>query len=337
MSEHKNDIKDWFQRLYHPLKNIHSQYYKLNLDKKEITKIQKLLNEYDIKNYKNRIRLVKDDIPFEEKTILNRFNIYNYTKLERDNLMLKNLLSKVEKQENKKINLKLKKFKTNNEYGQLTLIKRNKLDLQSKYSPLNSDRSDKSRIPLNFISNHDSNKEILKTNSNYLSSLKHKINSKSIDDKNIIKINKTDNNLNYFNTLDGVEQEEVKRRKKKSKNLENIYDKMKIVIRTGHNCEKSGKILNDDILLTKRRKIFETSIHKNKSKDKFNKSINYSKIRTKKDIEKNIINNQTNDIFKYLKENIKLKSQRRITALKTIDNENNYVEKNINLPMIKNN
>ena len=337
MSEHKNDIKDWFQRLYHPLKNIHSQYYKLNLDKNEITKIQKLLNEYDIKNYKNRIRLVKDDIPFEEKTILNRFNIYNYTKLERDNLMLKNLLSKVEEQENKKINLKLKKFKTNNEYGQLTLIKRNKLDLQSKYSPLNSDRSDKSRIPLNFISNHDSNKEILKTNSNYLSSLKHKINSKSIDDKNIIKINKTDNNLNYFNTLDGVDQEEVKRRKKKSKNLENIYDKMKIVIRTGHNCEKSGKILNDDILLTKRRKIFETSIHKNKSKDKFNKSINYSKIRTKKDIEKNIINNQINYIFKYLKENIKLKSQRRITALKTIDNENNYVEKNINLPMIKNN
>ena len=337
MSEHKKDIKDWFQRLYHPLKNIHSQYYKLNLDKNEITKIQKLLNEYDIKNYRNRIRLVKDDIPFEEKTVLNRFNIYNYAKLERDNLMLKNLLSKVEEQENKKINLKLKKFKTNNEYGHLTLIKRNKLDLQNINSPLNSDRSNKSKLPLNFISNHDSNKEILKTDSNYLSSLKHDFNSKSIDGKNIIKINKTDNNLNYFNTLDGVEQEEVKRRKKRSKNLENIYDQMKIVIRTGHNCEKSGKILNEDILLTKRRKIFDTSIHKNKSKDKFNKSINYSKIRTKKDIERNIINNQTNDIFKYLKENIKLKSQRRITALKTIDNENNYVVKNINLPMIKNN
>ena len=161
MSEHKKDIKDWFQRLYHPLKNIHSQYYKLNLDKNEITKIQKLLNEYDIKNYRNRIRLVKDDIPFEEKTVLNRFNIYNYAKLERDNLMLKNLLSKVEEQENKKINLKLKKFKTNNEYGHLTLIKRNKLDLQNINSPLNSDRSNKSRIPLNFISNHDSNKEIL--------------------------------------------------------------------------------------------------------------------------------------------------------------------------------
>ena len=337
MSENKISIKDWFQKLYHPLRNIHSQYNKLNIDKNEISKIQKLLNEYDIKNYKKRIRLVKDDTPFEEKTLMNRFNIYNYNKLERDNIMLKNLLSKVEEQENKKINLKLKKLKTNNEYGQLSLIKKNNLDLRSLNSPLNSDRSNKSRLPLNLISNHDSNKEILKTNSNYLSSLKHNINSKSIDNKNIIKINKTDNNLNYFHTLDGVEQEEVKRRKKKSKNLDNLYDQMKIVIKTGYNCEQSGKILNDDILSTKRRKIFDSSMHKDKSKDKFNKSINYSKIRTKKDIEQKIINSQTNDIFKYLKENIKLKSQRRITALKTIDNENNYIGKNVILPMIKNN
>ena len=291
MSENKISIKDWFQKLYHPLRNIHSQYNKLNIDKNEISKIQKLLNEYDIKNYKKRIRLVKDDTPFEEKTLMNRFNIYNY----------------------------------------------NKLDLRSLNSPLNSDRNNKSRLPLNLISSHDSNKEILKTNSNYLSSLKHNINSKSIDDKNIIKINKTDNNLNYFHTLDGVEQEEVKRRKKKSKNLENLYDQMKIVIKTGYNCEQSGKILNDDILSTKRRKIFDSSMHKDKSKDIFNKSINYSKIRTKKDIEQKIINSETNDIFKYLKENIKLKSQRRITALKTIDNENNYIGKNIILPMIKNN
>jgi len=338
MNENNNDIKDWYQRLYHPLKNIHSQYYKLNIDKDEIIKVHKLLNEYDIKNYKKRIRLVKDDNPFEEKTLLNRFNIYNYNKLERDKIMLKNLLSKMEEQENKKINLKLKKFKTNNEYGQFTLTKNNKLYLQNTNSPLNSDRSNKSKLPLSIISNHDSNKEILKTNNNYLSSLKHKINSKSIDDKsNTIKINKTDNNLNYFNTLDGVEQEEVKRRKKKSKNMENLYDQMKIVIKTGHNCEQSGKILNDDILLTKRRKIFDSSMHKDKSKDKFNKSINYSKIRTKKDIEQKIINNQDNDIFKNLKESIKLKSQRRIKALKTIENDINYSGKNIILPMIKNN
>lgn len=337
MNENNNGLKDWFQRLYHPLKNITSQYYKLNIDKNGISRNQILLNEYDIKNSKKRIRLMKDDTPFKEKTLLNRFNIYNYNKLDRDNFMLKRLLSKVEEQENKKINLKLKKFKTNNEYGHYSLLQNNKLDLQNVNSQLNSERSYKSTLPLNFISYHDSNKEILKTNSNYLSTLKHKIKSQSIDanKKDIIKINKTDNNLNYFHTLDADEQEEVKRRKKKSKNLDNLYEQMKIVIKTGHNCEQSGKILNDDILLTKRRKIFDSSMHKNKSKDRFNKSINYSKIRTRKDIEQKIINSENNDIFKYLKENIKIKSQRRIMALKTIDNENNYFRKNIILPIIK--
>lgn len=103
MSNKKEDKNndDWFKKLDFPLKQVHSNYVKLDGKRREIVNNQKLLNEFNVNSSKNKkIKLTKKDAQvnkFDEKKLLNRFNIYNYKELDRDNMILKNLLSRIDR------------------------------------------------------------------------------------------------------------------------------------------------------------------------------------------------------------------------------------------------
>ena len=122
MSNKKEDKNndDWFKKLDFPLKQVHSNYAKLDGKRREIVNNQKLLNEFNVNSSKNKkIKLTKKDAQvnkFDEKKLLNRFNIYNYKELDRDNMILKNLLSRIERSSINKSKKILKKYKTNHEY-----------------------------------------------------------------------------------------------------------------------------------------------------------------------------------------------------------------------------
>ena len=397
MSRKKDDKnnEDWFQKLDFPLKQVHSNYVKLNIKRKEIVNHQKLLNEFNINKSKNKkIKLTKKDAQvnnqFDEKKLLNRFNIYNYKELDRENLILKNLLSKMEQSVINKSKKKLKKYKTNHEYDvseiscnnrkhELKLdkenndennkfnlghinntekkdesikkpIKLNKIHLKrlkyinsSENTPQNTDRSRNNKpIELstenNLYNDHTNNTN--NTNSeNYLSTDEQNKNNNIdiFENKNLIseisnvEKNDTSNNNNFFQTLTRVNQDGEKKRMKKNKlsKLQNLFQMMKVVHDGDQNCQKSGKIINTDLIKIKNKKVM-LSINKTEQR-KNNLSINYSRIKTRKDIEEKILNNPQLHIYEHLKNNIKINSQKRIMSENYNGIYRNHDEEKINI------
>ena len=397
MSRKKDDKnnEDWFQKLDFPLKQVHSNYVKLNIKRKEIVNHQKLLNEFNINKSKNKkIKLTKKDAQvnnqFDEKKLLNRFNIYNYKELDRENLILKNLLSKMEQSVINKSKKKLKKYKTNHEYDvseiscnnrkhELKLdkenndennkfnlghinntekkddsikkpIKLNKIHLKrlkyinsSENTPQSTDRSRNNKpIELstenNLYNDHTNNTN--NTNSeNYLSTDEQNKNNNIdiFENKNLIseisnvEKNDTSNNNNFFQTLTRVNQDGKKKRMKKNKlsKLQNLFQMMKVVHDGDQNCQKSGKIINTDLIKIKNKKVM-LSINKTEQR-KNNLSINYSRIKTRKDIEEKILNNPQLHIYEHLKNNIKINSQKRIMSENYNGIYRNHDEEKINI------
>lgn len=398
MSRKKDDKnnEDWFQKLDFPLKQVHSNYVKLNIKRKEIVNNQKLLNEFNINHSKNKkIKLTKKDAQannqFDEKKLLSRFNIYNYKQLDRDNLILKNLLSKMEQSVINKSKKKLKKYKTNHEYDvseiscnnrkhELKLnkenndendkfnlghinntekkddsikkpIKLNKIHLKrlkyinsSENSPQNTDRSRNNKPIELSTENHnlknDHTNNTNNTNSEYYLSTDEQNKNNNIDifeNKNFIseisnaEKNDTSNNNNFFQTLTRVNQERKKKRIKKNKlsKLQNLFQMMKVVHDGDQNCQKSGNIINTDLIKIKNKKAM-LSINKTEQR-KNNVSINYSRIKTRKDIEEKILNNPQLHIYEHLKNNIKINSQKRIMSENYNGIYRNHDEEKINI------
>lgn len=396
MSNKKDDKNndDWFQKLDFPLKQVHSNYVKLDIKRREIINNQKVLNEFNLNPSKNKkIKLSKRDAQvnkFDEKKLLNRFNIYNYKELDRDNMILKNLLARIEKSSIIKNKKKLKKYKTNHEYdvskisvnnrkqelkldkeynlknddndklnlGKINYtdkkgedinhkkpIKLNKIHLKrlkyissSENTPQNTDRSRNDKPFEISTENHNLNNDIT-SSVNYISTdeqnknnnidifeNKNFINEISINDKN-----ETNNKNNFFQTLTRVNQDEPKKRIKKNKlsKLQNLYQMMKIVYDGDQNCQKSGKIINNDLIQIKNKKVMH-SINKTEPR-KINLSINYSRIKTRKDIEEKILNNPQLHIYEHLKNNIKINSQKRIMTQNYNDINIDHDEEEINI------
>ena len=396
MSNKKEDKNndDWFKKLDFPLKQVHSNYVKLDGKRREIVNNQKLLNEFNVNSSKNKkIKLTKKDAQvnkFDEKKLLNRFNIYNYKELDRDNMILKNLLSRIDRSSINKSKKILKKYKTNHEYdiseiscnnGKYELkidkdynlnhdekdklnlgknnytdkkdddiihhnkpIKLNKIHLKrlkyissSENTPQITDRSRNNKPFELSTENHNLNNEIT-TSENYLSvDEPNKNNNIDIfENKNCIdeiintEKNETNNN-NFFQTLTRVNQDESKKRIKKNKlsKKQNLYQMMKIIYDGDQNCQKSGKIINNDLIQLKNRNVMN-SINKTEHR-KIDSSINYSRIKTRKDIEEKILNNPQLHIYEHLKNNIKIKSHKRIMTENYNDININPDEEKINI------
>ena len=399
---------DWFKKLDFPLKQVHSNYVKLEVKRTEIINNQKALNEYNINRAKNKkIKLTKKDAHaniFDEKKLLNRFNIYNYKELDRDNMILKNLLSKLERSSINKSKKKLRKYKTNHEYdvseiscnnkkhdlkldkeynfnndekeilklGKINYtdkkendvihhkkpIKLNKIHLNnvkyinsSENTPQKTDRSRNNKPFELSTENHNLNNDI--TNSeNYLSIDEPNKNNNIVifENKNFInEISNTEktesNNNNFFQTLTRVNQDETKKRIKKNKlsKLKNVYQMMKIVYDGDQNCQKSGKIINNDLIQIKNKKVMR-SINKSEHR-KINLSINYSRIKTRKDIEEKILNSPRLHIYDHLKNNMKINSENIIMSQnyndinikpdeEVLNINNNIRKKSLILPLI---
>ena len=394
--EKNND--DWFQKLDSPLKEVHSNYVKLDVKRREIVKNQKSLNEYNINPSKNKkTKLTKKDALFnifDEKKLLNRFNIYNYKELDRDNRILKNLLARIERISINKNTKKLKKYKTNHEY-ELSEISCNKrkqeLKLDKEYN-LNNDEKDKSNLEkINYTEKKDedniNHKKPIKLNKIHLKHLKYISSSENtpqntdisrnvkpfeistenhnlnnditnyenyfytyelnknnhidiFETKNFIneissteknETNETNNNNNFFQTLTRVNEDESKKKIKKNKlsKLQKLYQMMKIIYDGDQNCQKSGTIINKDLIQIKNKKVMN-SINKTENR-KINLSINYSRIKTRKDIEENILNIPKLHIYEHLKNNIKINSQKRIMSQNYNDINISHDEEKINI------
>ena len=155
--EKEKEKEDWFKKLDLPLKSIHNQYKKLLFKRKEISKNQKILNEFNIRNKSNQIGKIKhDSLPFDEKLLLKRINVYNYKNLEGENNIMKNIITKIKERNNKNKNiknsyLKLKRFKTNNNYEKIKLNYSSLKKLNNK--SINQNRNIKLNLNIKSINN----------------------------------------------------------------------------------------------------------------------------------------------------------------------------------------
>ncbi len=335
---------DWFQKLDSPLKSVNIQYNRLFYKKRDLSKNQRILNEYNIANPK-ALSKSKKNSPLDEKILLSRINIYNYKNLDRENNIMKNILSKIEeckekrKKSHRNISLKLKKIKTHNDYDQINSNKNincihnyNKLQnlnlSSSIITPLVTDRN-KGEQPLKLILNKNLNLNLENINSdkNGLSSIKHNKNIYNLEKDKVNNIrNESENDNNFFQTLtrvDNFNNNKAKKEKKYSK-IENLCKMLEVI----RDEENNGKIINKDILCIKKNKRFANNLNKSKP---VNLSINYSKIKSKKDIEENILNNNPKVlIFDYLKHNIKKKSLKRLKTQNNSEcNDNIILDDNI--------
>ena len=351
----KNEEKeknDWFKKLYEPLKTLNFQYAKLLYKKKEISRNQKLLNEYKIdnpQNFKNKIKVKNNESLFDEKILLKRVNINNYKDLDKDNMILKKILSKMAetniKKNTRNLHSKLKRFKTNNDYSRLCpskIISNNqssrqsnsnklKLNLQKKYlnySLLNylpfTERNNKNEKSLYKIMNKKYNLNI-ENNKNsekyYLSSYKKNIKTDVFSKKlNNEGKKEEENNNNVFQTLTKVEKHQINNsNRNRPRRIESLVDMMKAIT----DGEKNINFLNKDLFKLKKIKKFNNTMIQNK---KINKSINYSKIKTKKDIEEQILKTPQIPIYEYLKKKIKLNLQKKSEDINNDENNKNIVE-----------
>ena len=241
----ENTEDDWYHRLYYPLRQVNTQYVKLNSKNIEISKNQRLLNEYNIRNHRKRINFSKNESPFNERVLLKRINVHNFHQLGRENIILKNIMSKIEERRNSKSIQKLKKFKTNNDYDKITQtinieLKLNKeMNLPKKYDNINLNNNKEKLQYMNYYLNTPSNSEKVKSkrisklahsydihhNFNNNSHLENNINTdnnnissiksnKSIN--NIINENEINNNINSFHTISRVEEYNMIHRKKRN-------------------------------------------------------------------------------------------------------------------------
>ena len=104
---------------------------------------------------------------------------------------------------------------------------------------------------------------------------------------------------------------------------------MRVIHDGEYDYEKSLKKLNNDILNVKKSQKYLNSINENNN-NTINLTLNYSKIKNKKDIENKILNIPQIQTFDYLKQNIKIDSLKRISDQIKADDENNK-DSNINL------
>ena len=317
----KNDKKskeDWFKRLEKPLKSINIQYKKLILNKKELSKNQRILNEYNINDPQRILRRKNNLLYNDDKVLLNRINIDNYKNLDRENIIIKKILSKIEERSKKNLSLKLRRFKTNKELEIINSssisnkniignIKIKKLNLHNNNHLLNTpsitDRN-KNEKPLKLILSKKINLSIENSNNenNYFSSIKRNNNKYYNNNYYNIINNVEENDKNFFKTLTRVDRFQNNIHKKSFKRIENAYEMMKLI----RDEEEYGNILNKKILFIKKSNKKLKSINlikKNKN------SLNFTKIKNIKDIERKIINSPPVNIFEYLKKNFKQKSQ----------------------------
>ena len=340
---------DWFQKLDRPLKSVNIQYNRLFYKKRDLSKHQRILNEYDIANPKALSKSKKNN-PLDEKIFLSRINIYNYKNLGRENNIMKNILSKIEeckekrKKNHRNISLKLKKIKTHNDYDQIISNKNincihnyNKLQKSNLSSsiitPLITERN-KGEQPLRLILNKNLNLNIENTNSDKsgLSSIKQNKNIYILDKDKVNNNRKEqENDNNFFQTLTRVDNYNNKGKKeKKYSKIENLCKMLEVI----RDEENNGKIIKKDILYIKKNKRFDNNLNKSKP---INLSINYSKIKSKKDIEENILNNNPKVlIFDYLKDNIKKNSLKRLKTQNSSDCNGNIILDDNNINQSKN-
>ena len=360
---------DWFQRLDHPLKVINMQYARLFQKKKELTKNQMLLKYYNSKKPKF-ISNNKNDITSNDNILLRRINIHNYKNLGREHNIMKNILSKIQEykdknnKDNRNISLKLKKFKSNNDFAQIInnynnySHNNNKNSYNNSYnkalnsnisstmiSPIITDRNKEEEKPLKLNLNLNLNIENNNYMKNHCSFIKHNKSILIVDknSNNNSSRNDSDHGKNFFKTLTRVDKFDEMKNKRENKEKEKKFNKIENLnkmLKAIRDEENSGKIIKNDILYMKKSKRFINSMDKNKP---INLSINYSRIKTKRDIELKILqNNPKIHIFDNLKDNIKEKSQKRMITLNNSkiynkilynNNSNNQTKKSLILPI----
>ena len=298
-NDEKNSKDDWFKKLDLPLKSINNQYRKLFLKNKDISKNQKILKEYNIRNQNDQIlKLKKNLLPLNEKALLRRINIYNYKYIDRENIIMKNILSKIQERKikrNKNIPpyLKLRKFKTNNELEKDSSHKNNKsinqyinrLNLQkinyySINNPSITDRN-KNKKPLKLTLSKKASFNLNNDNINYkpnnLSSLKKSkkifLYKNNFTNENEIQ-NDEDNEIgnNFFKTITRIEK--YKSNKNMPNRIDNLCEMMKII----KDEEENGKKLNSNILFIKKS---HKILNSNNRSRKINLSLNFSKNRNR--------------------------------------------------------
>lgn len=260
----KKSKEDWFKRLEKPLKLINFQYKKLILNKKELSKNQRLLNEYDINDPQRILRRKNNLLYNDDKVLLNRINIDNYKNLDRENIIIKKILSKIEERSKKNLSLKLRRFKTNKELEIINSssisnkniignIKIKKLNLHNNNHLLNTpsitDRN-KNEKPLKLILSKKINLSIENSNNenNYFSSIKRNNNKYYNNNYYNIRNNVEENDKNFFETLTRVDRFQNNIHKKSFKRIENAYEMMKLI----RDEEEYGNILNKKILFIKK-------------------------------------------------------------------------------------
>ena len=322
-SNNQQKKEDWFKKLDNPLKSIKVQYAKLFLKKKEISKNQKILNEYN-----SLSKFKKNNSPLDEKDLLKRINVYNYKNLTKENIIMKNILSKIQERNSRKKNrnsrVRLKRFKTNNEYEPINDSPKKNKNISQNINKLKLQKINKN-YSLNSHSPSITDRKKEKNELKLILSKKPDINIDNINsenNKNIyyyrqnISNNKIEEEFtnNFFKTLTRVDK--YKYKSNKSNKIYNLYDKMKIL----KDEEEFGQELNKNILCLKKNRRNSNSLNVNKIR-KINLSINYSKIRNKNEEIKRL-NNQRNHIFEYLNKNINQLSQKKFITINNKDEDN---------------
>lgn len=327
--------EDWFKKLDFPLKSINNQYKKLIFKNKEISKDQRILNEYNIRNISNKKYKIKNNsLAVNEKLLLKRINVYNYKNIEGENNIMKNIITKIKERNNKNRNmkniyLKLKRFNTNNNYENLKL----------NYSPINNKNNKSTNQNIKNLNIKNINNSLLDTPSitdrkiinkslKFISDKKLYINLDNINSEKIEEKSK-----NFFKTLTRIEKYNVNENKFKKK-LENLGDIMRII----KDEEDYGNLINKNILYIKKNKKNLNTINQNRnSYKKLNLSLNYSNIKSIKDIKNKITNNLNNNIYKNLNKNLYKKDLNNNKETNKINNNIIIKEKNcIILPICPN-
>ena len=243
----KNKDNDWFKKLDGPLKTLNLQYANLVYKKTEISKNQIILNEYNIQNsqnLKNKIRKFKKY--FDEKYLLKRVNINNYKKLDKENIIIKSILSKIAeaniKKSSRNIHSNLKRYKTNNDYNNIASekINYNKSIIQNSYKlKLQKTKLNNSLLNYSPITERKNEKTLYKMkNKKFILNIentnlkKHNLSSsKKYLKTNLTNENKNEEeNNNLFQTLTRVEKTKINNsNRNKPKKIENLFNVMKAI------------------------------------------------------------------------------------------------------------
>ena len=350
MEEKKNGIKikDWNNRFDNKLKSLKNANLKIELLKSDIIENQRILNEYKFdEQNKKRKKTTKGNMLLNKNSeirLIQRSNINNYQELDHDNYFLKKILEKIkERKENIKKGkpLVFKRYKTNNDYGNLKY---------NFYTDKHITSSDKNIIHNNNFKNNIKEEKplMIKHKTNLILNLNLEQNkNEEYSVKDIINLNynknNTENNVNcFFETLSHPDKYELKSSSSNKNNrIKNMIKMIKVVRNGLQNCELSGNLLNNKIQKTKNNLRFNNSETKNKDKRKLILKINYSKIKDVRDIRRQIFSNPKENIkndkssSKHKKNNKDKKDinkKKLILPLCTPNNKSNisYIKTNFN-------